>query len=287
MAPDQASMVKAVEANLFAFFKHLAIWPRVEIHDEADCFRTISDLPFPLFNSVMRARAPLDRVDAMIDARIAQCRTRNVPMLWWTGPSTEPRDLGDRLVERGFLFEPAHGMAAALDESADLDESANPDKSCEGPPLGGPSLHDASVTIHKVDDKPTLKTWSRVLCDSFGAPQPFGDAFAELAAAIGLGEDSPFRHWLARVNGRPAATCSMFTGAGVAGIYDVATLPEKRRRGIARAITQAAMADARTLGYRMAILHSSSLGAGVYRSLGFREVCDIGQYVYVPKTFAR
>ena len=281
-------MAQAVEANLFAFFNQLSVWPRVEIHDDADCFRTISDLPFPLFNSVMRARASVDRVDALIDERIAQCRTRHVPMLWWTGPSTEPGDVGDRLVQRGFLFEPAHGMAIDLQESCEQQSCDGPlDQSCEGPPLGGPLVHDASVTIHRVDDEATLSAWSRVLCDSFGAPQPFGDAFAQLAAAIGLAEHSPFRHWLARVNGRPAATCSMFFGAGVAGIYDVATLPEKRRRGLARAITQAAMAEARALGYRMAILHSSTLGAGVYRSLGFRDVCDIGQYVWAPEEFRR
>ena len=128
----------------------------------------------------------------------------------------------------------------------------------------------------------TLATWSRILCESFGAPQPFGEAFSELAATIGLGEGSPFRHFLARVNGEPAATCSLFLGAGVAGIYDVSTVPVHRQRGLGRSITQAAMREARARGYRMAILHSSELGAGAYRGLGFHEVCPIGQYVWVP-----
>ena len=260
-------MAHAVEANLFSFFNQFSGWPRVEIHDDADCCWTISNLPFPLFNSVMRARASSDDVDPLIDARIAACESRNVPMLWWTGPSTQPDDLGERLVERGFIYEPAHGMAANLETIADA------------------VVVDPSITVEAVDDASTLKTWSRVLCDSFGAPQPFGDAFSELAAAIGLGRNSPFRHWLARANGQPAATCSLFLGAGVAGIYDVATIPEKRRRGIARLITHAAMQEARALGVRTAVLHSSVPGTGVYRSLGFTDVCDIGQYVWAPEGF--
>ena len=273
---DLASAADAVEANLFAFFQQLAGWRRIAVHDDADCFWTSSDLPFPLFNSVMRARASTDHVDALIDARIAACTARHVPMLWWTGPSTEPAGFGERLASRGFLFAPAPGMAGDLTQA-----------SGEGPASAGPRPPDGSITIERVHDAETLRSWSAVLCDSFGAPQPFGDAFAELAMAIGLGDRSPFRHWLARVNDRPAATCSMFLGAGVAGIYDVATLPEQRRRGIARAITRAAMQDARVLGYRMAILHSSTLGAGVYRSLGFRDVCHIGQYVWTPQDFRR
>ena len=47
------------------------------------------------------------------------------------------------------------------------------------------------------------------------------------------------------------------------------------------------MREARALGYRMAILHSSALGAGVYRSLGFRDVCAIGQHVWAPEDFRR
>jgi len=268
---DLASAAIAVEANLFAFFHHLSRWPRVELHDEPDCCWTLSELPFPLFNSVMRARRPGDRIDALIDARIADCQARNVAMLWWTGPSTSPADLGERLDRHGFVLEAAHGMAADL----------------ECGPVAAARPEEAEISIEPVEDSATLAKWSGVLCESFGAPQPFGDAFAELAASIGLSARSPFRHFLARVNGEPAATSSLFLGAGVAGIYDVSTLPGRRRRGLGRLVTQAAMREARALGYRMAILHSSDLGAGIYRSLGFQDVCAIGQHVWSPQTFTR
>ncbi len=82
-----------------------------------------------------------------------------------------------------------------------------------------------TITVEAIEDPQTLATWSRVLCSAFGAPQTFGEAFAELVITMGLDAASPFRHFLGRVEGEPAATCSVFFGAGVAGIYDVATLP--------------------------------------------------------------
>lgn len=257
-----ASMAFAVEANLFAFFQHVRQWPRVEVHDEAECSWTISDLPFPLFNSVVRARVADGRLDAAIDERIEACRRRGVPMLWWTGPSTEPAGLGGRLVERGFFQEPAHGMAI------DLSRVPAPDPS---PP---------NLRVTEVADRASLDLWTRVLCQSFGAPQAFGDAFSDLAWTIGLGRGSVFRHFLATVDGEPAATCSLFFGAGVAGIYDVSTLAAWRRRGLGRLITLTAVNEARAAGPAVAILHSSSLGFSVYRSIGFQEICPIGQYVW-------
>ena len=70
MALDMASTADAVEANLFAFFQHLAGWPRVELCADGDCCWTLSDLPFPLFNSVLRARIDGDRAEEVIAARI-------------------------------------------------------------------------------------------------------------------------------------------------------------------------------------------------------------------------
>ena len=259
----------AVEANLFAFFEQLSTWPRVDVHDDGDCIFTTSDLPFPLFNSVMRARVDDDRVDRLIGERQQSCRDRRVPMLWWTGPSSLPARLGDRLTTAGFVIEPAFGMTADLNVPLAADSR---------------SSGFSRIAIERVSDRASLETWSRVLCMGFGAPPAFGNAFADMAEAIGLHCDAPFRHYLARVDGQPAATCSLFFGAGVAGIYDVSTLPSRRRRGLGAAITRRALDEARDAGYRVAILHASQLGVRMYRALGFETICDIGQYVWAPET---
>lgn len=254
----------AIEANLFAFFPLFSRWPRAEAHEDPDMIWTLSDVPFPLFNSVCRARLDPARAEAAIDRAVARCAARGVPLLWWTGPATAPPDLGDRLAARGLYEEYAAGMALEL---------SRPQR---------PRRDPGEVTVERVGSRAALERWCELLCAAFEMPDFVGEAFMGLTLALGLDDAAPFRHYLARLDGRPAGTCSMFFGAGVAGLYDIGTIPEFRRRGVATTAAGAALDDARALGFRTAILHATADGVGVYRGLGFREYCRLGQYVWVP-----
>ena len=76
---------------------------------------------------------------------------------------------------------------------------------------------------------------------------------------------------LARRNGQPVATALAVVDGDAVAIYNVATLPEARGRGIGGAITLAALRDARLGGATLGVLESSEMGYGVYRRIGFRE----------------
>jgi len=86
------------------------------------------------------------------------------------------------------------------------------------------------------------------------------------------------QHLIGRWHGDPVATASLFQSAGVAGLYDIATLPEARRQGIGAALTLAPLREARAMGYRIGILQSSPMGLEVYRRLGFQEYCRMNHY---------
>jgi predicted acetyltransferase len=60
-------------------------------------------------------------------------------------------------------------------------------------------------------------------------------------------------------------------------------LPEERRQGIGAAMVLAALHAGRDSGYRFGVLGASEMGLGIYRKIGFREVCVSGSYVWLPE----
>jgi GNAT superfamily N-acetyltransferase len=138
----------------------------------------------------------------------------------------------------------------------------------------------AGLTIEHVDDTEALEQWAYASMMGFGHPETDVGIWFEVFRRLGF--DLPLRNYVGILNGEPVATSELFLAAGVAGIYVVATVPDARRLGIGAALTLAPLREARAIGYRIGILHSSSMGLGVYRRLGFQEYCKMSHYVWAP-----
>jgi ribosomal protein S18 acetylase RimI-like enzyme len=188
-------------------------------------------------------------------------------MMWVTGPSSQPSDLGPRLQARGFVQEDRPGMGAedlgmAVDLLA-LNES-----------LPAP----ADLTIQPVQDEAGAEQWAEVARQGFGLAPEVSDGWLRLNAT--LPPHGPLRHFLGLVQGEPVATSSLLPGGGVAGIYNVSTTPALRRQGIGTALVLEALRAARAMGYRVGVLMAAPMDVSVYRRIGFTEYCLFGVYYW-------
>jgi GNAT superfamily N-acetyltransferase len=254
------ALVAAIKANQLEWWRTLGLSPKAEFYDSAGVTWLLTGLPTPSLNTVLLAQVEPEDVDEIIDRTQAHFESRGVTTVsWWIQPGTQPADLDVHLVDHGLTYrEGAPGMAVdllALNEDLPT------------PP---------GLAIELVEDTAALKQWAYASVLGFGLDEMYVDPWFGLFAALGF--DLPLRNYLGTLNGKPVATSQLLLGAGVAGIYVVATLPDARRQGIGSVITLAPLRDARALGYRVGILHASRLGESVYRRLGFEEYCRMSHY---------
>ncbi|MEX1142029.1 MAG: GNAT family N-acetyltransferase [Thermoleophilaceae bacterium] len=160
-------------------------------------------------------------------------------------PETEP-GVADMLAARGHVLD-SDPEAMILDLDA-----------VERPPLppGFTTDVDAS-TIARINDV------------AYGLPGSFERALSGMRR----GEDV---HLYAAGDGDEPSSCLMaFDHGGDCSIWLVATLPQARGNGLARALMGHALADGRERGCTTSTLEATDLGRPVYERLGYRSLGEI------------
>jgi len=264
--PSPLALAKAAEANLIALYVDLARSSQVTLGEGAGLVWFITGVPHPSFNRILSAQFKASDVDAQIEAALAPFKSRDLPLVWHTGPATRPSDLGERLV--------AHGLRFANDEPGMAIDLHRLDVEAHIP---------SGLTTRLVEDLAGLRQWCEVFATAFGQPEDLVEATFAIEADLGVGEYSHRRLYLGFWHGEPIATALLFLGAGVAGLHAVGTMPGTRGQGIGRAMTIMALLEARAAGYRFGVLHASPLGLPIYRRLGFREYCRLCRYVWTAE----
>jgi len=262
---SQPALNHAIENNLCAFLPFFGFCEQGEVHDAPELLWSMTNVPFPIFNSIIRCKLAPETVDTAIDDIIARGKSRNVPLLWWTCPSTSPANIGESLKAHGFVYEEdVPGMALDLH---------NISKAIPAP---------EGFTVEMIQNASQLQEWRKPFAESFEMPSFAIDALIALFERISFVEKQPYYHVIGRLNGEPVAVGSVFFGAGVASIYNVGTIPAARRKGIGSIVTHALLQKAISEGYRISVLHSSPMGKSVYSKIGYHEYCALGQYLWLP-----
>jgi GNAT superfamily N-acetyltransferase len=262
-ALSSPATVSAVEQNVVEWTRLKGMLPGVEMHDDGDVVWLFSTLP-GRGGAVAGARFREETADARIEEILARHRRHLEPTLWWTGPLSTPADLGARLRAAGLQCQ-HHLPGMAADLQAIRTDFRRPE-----------GLDIAAITA--VEDFSIFRRHDH----PFFGPANTGRRRNLIEGVSWMVRQEPRRAWhfVASLDGAPVACATVFLGAGVAGLYHVATVQKARGKGIGKAVTLAALEHARDLGYRTAILHASKEGEPIYRQIGFEEVCKVSHWYY-------
>jgi GNAT superfamily N-acetyltransferase len=103
----------------------------------------------------------------------------------------------------------------------------------------------------------------------------------------GMGRDpAGLNVYLARLDGRPAATVGSRDAGEDCTIWNVATADWARGRGLSTALMRRAIFDAAQRGCRTSTLQATKLGAPVYRRCGYDDFGALGMWELRPEELA-
>ena len=261
---SEDALVNAIRGNLSGFFRFLTRKLPASDRFENDKFaRWYTPVSHPWFNGFVCSATPSQADEDFIQETIQYFKERRVGIFTcWLEPNLNRSDWESFLANFGFGFsDGTPGMAVDL---LILPKS--------------PSITDG-LEIHIVEDETELRTWAHIFTLGYGLPADWENKIFELWFRLGF--DFPIQNYLGYLDGKPVSTSTVFYADGVAGIYDVATLPEARGRGLGTALTMAPLLDASQAGYRIGILQSSEMGFSVYQKMGFQHLCQIENF-YLP-----
>jgi GNAT superfamily N-acetyltransferase len=265
---SSTSLRRATIRNLMDFNRHVRLSPHADCGEAGGLFRWTTPIPHANYNGVVASSGPSDRASGHAASIVEFFRARGTPsVIWWIDADVEPDAWAPALLPLGFARGPdLPGMAVEL--------AALP---------GEPGDADASgAMVRRVDGHAERRNWARTFPVGYGLRPEWAGAFFDVYASLDDrgGPARPLRSYVGYEEGVPVATSTLFLGAGVAGIYDVATIPEARGRGHGTAVTLAPLREARSLGYRIGILHASPMGHPMYERLGFRDVCRLEHFTW-------
>lgn len=251
----------ALEANLIEQVRFYGKSPLAIFYDENNIVRFISGFPISILNLIAGTKFSPAKIDDQIKNALIPFKKQKVPMIWWVGPTSEPDDLGDYLIEQG--LKKSFDMPGMCYDLENLEDEL---------------IFPSKFSCKLVNNDILLKIWAETESKAFEADSSSTKQIYDFEKSLGTNPNSPWTRYVGFIDNEPVAVSILFQAAGVAAIFNVATIPDFRRQGIGTFMTKIPLAKARTLGYNYGVLKASPMGVHLYRKMQFEECCKIGLY---------
>jgi hypothetical protein len=96
------ALAAAVKANPVEWWRYLGRSPKAEFCDSPGLTWLRTGISNSFVNCVLRAQREPDHTETVIEETLARFGDLSA-MSWWTGPGTQPTDLGEHLLAHGLV----------------------------------------------------------------------------------------------------------------------------------------------------------------------------------------
>lgn len=229
-------------------------------------------LQVPLLNLALGCNFPENATDNLINDEIGDVKAffarRGVPWLWWISPHASPANLTPFLKENGIKTEPRKLPAMIAPVGAKTHAMTE---------------NGSGIKVWRAQSEADLQAASQIRHQAFRFPAGEALHYFEDMKEDWLLDASPARLYLAgRQTDSPAAIGAVIQGAGLPGIYIMATHPKFIRQGFGKAILNHLLqhVERKYDENKMVVLTASRFGFPLYSQLGFRHLFDYS--IYAP-----
>jgi GNAT superfamily N-acetyltransferase len=248
---SELELAAAANANFLASFRTLALHSADgAVRELGGVFAFVTGFPIPLFNGcVVAQRSQLDEVRAAL----GWVREHRVPYRVWIAASLTD-ELGAAAADSRLERERVPYPNMVLDPAS---EPASPVEDVE------------DVEVARVGTSGHLEDFLDV---SVALGLPYELALRVFSPAFVADRDVQL--FVGSLEGRPVGTSLAIRSADSSGVYNVAVVPEARRRGVGAALTWASVGAGRAWGCEPIVLQSSEMALPMYEAMGFRTVAS-------------
>jgi GNAT superfamily N-acetyltransferase len=260
-----STLIKIIEDNIFTNYKGVARLLNGQfIEDDEVAWYTTGRRSHFRYNGVVFTKTRTGELSRVVDPILDIYLSQNLPFFWSDWPDAGTPGLGDYLKSKDISFMHLADMPIMSRKLSELPELSFP----------------KGVDIVRVRNQQDQAGWLMVMMEGFEEPEP-ARPDVQMYLANSISEAIPvFEHFLAYWDGIPCAISSFVRASLGAGIYNVATLPAYRGRGLGRAMTLTVMQSAQKAGYSTSMLFATTSGFPVYKRLGFETISTGDLYIW-------
>ena len=250
--------------------------PRAEQFSGVGIRASSTGIKFPLLNLALGCSFPDGTSEANIKAEVSEVKDffarRNVPWYWWMNIRPSPANIGEILKKEGFATDddPLPAMIAPISQE-----------------LNALPSYPEDIQVWRAESIDDLKYASAIRRIAFGFAEGEGIMYFEDMSSDWLNDSSRARLFLAGIEkSAPVSIGAVVHGAGIPGIYVMATLPEYHRQGYGKAIMRKLLIEAKSFGGDCIALTASEAGFGLYSKFGFVHLFSFDFYWLPQQTSA-